>query len=230
MLIKSIHSKQDTSDISQVLINRCWRWHSFLDKGKNSKLSLSKQQGLMGELIILLFWLEKLSTDNDIISSWQGPLGEPQDFIFENARLEVKSSQPTQAHLLNISSEYQLDLNLQQPIFLAHCILNKTTSDEGLSLEQIINQIEMSIAKHTPRSLGIFHERLSAMGFTWQEDYSSPKWVESERYWYKIADGFPCIDSSILCDGISNVRYCISTSKISKYLISEKILLDHLHS
>ena len=230
MLIKSIHSGQDASDISQLLINRCWRWHSFLDKGINSKLSLSKQQGLMGELIILLFWLENLSVDNDIISSWQGPLGEPQDFVFENARLEVKSSQATQSHLLNISSEYQLDMNLQQPIFLGHCILNKSSNDEGLSLEQIINKIEKRIANKTPRSLGIFHERLSAMGFTWQEDYSSPKWLETERFWYKITSEFPYINPSMLGDGLSNVRYCISTSKISKFLISERILLDHLQS
>ena len=89
----------------------------------------------MGELIIILFWLEKLSGANDTISCWQGPLGEPQDFIFENARVEVKSSQATQAHLLNISSEYQLDLNSHQPIFLAHCILNKSNGDEGISLD-----------------------------------------------------------------------------------------------
>ena len=68
------------------------------------------------------------------------------------------------------------------------------------------------------------------MGFSWQQDYSSPKWLESERFWYKITNDFPYIDPSMLCDGLSNVRYCISTSKISKYLISEKILLDHLHT
>ena len=230
MLIKSIHPKEEASDISQLLINRCWRWHSFLNKGNNSKLSLSKQQGLMGELIIILFWLEKLSGANDTISCWQGPLGEPQDFIFENARVEVKSSRATQAHLLNISSEYQLDLNSHQPIFLAHCILNKSNGDEGISLDEMIKLVELNISKNTPQSLGIFHERLSNMGFSWQQDYSSPKWLESERFWYKITHDFPYIDPSMLCDGLSNVRYCISTSKISKFLISEKILLDHLHS
>ena len=43
-LMLMIFIQKGSLNISQLLINRCWRWHSFLNKGNNSKLSLSKQQ------------------------------------------------------------------------------------------------------------------------------------------------------------------------------------------
>jgi hypothetical protein len=112
-------------------------WLKF-SRGNPLEISIEKQIGLIGELVILSELIRAFEKTNQL-NNWNGPEGSKIDFIFGNKfGLEVKSRiQPFKDWIL-ISSAEQLDNELESQ-HLAVC--DFLPSDSGKSLKQFADEV-----------------------------------------------------------------------------------------
>jgi len=111
--------------------------------GKKNEISIEKQIGLIGELLIFQELLKEFP-ETDQLNNWHGPEGSKIDFIFSNKfGLEVKSRIQPFKDWISISSVEQLDNALDGQ----HLVLcDFLPSDSGKTLkefsDELINNLE----------------------------------------------------------------------------------------
>lgn len=226
MLLKGMTNEISTKDVPKILINRCWRWHSFLHSRLTKSLTFSEQQGLFAELTELSDLIDFLGDTVDLVHSWVGPIGESQDFNFPQSRLEIKSSRPSNSHFMRISSENQLEVSSFSPIFICHSIIEKVKPTKGTLLTVLIESIVGKLQLVCPQSITHFSEKLLNYGFSWEHDYSDSCWHIVFKTFYHVSSDFPLVSPITLPNGIKDVPYSISTSVLDSYIVDKSQLIN----
>jgi len=112
-------------------------WLNF-SSGKASEISIEKQIGLIGELVIFKE-LVKEFPDSNQLNNWQGPENAKIDFIFSDKfGLEVKSRIQPFKDWISISSVEQLDNDFDGQ-HLAVC--DFLPNDTGKTLKEIADEV-----------------------------------------------------------------------------------------
>lgn len=200
-----------------LVYSRLDRWRVLLSKTNPSLLSPQEIQGLFGELKFLEECIDdgRISTEA-AIEGWQGPLGAPHDFIFDQAAIEIKSISGSSADSVRISSELQLTTHLitlhLRVIFLAQ----DADCNRGASLNTLVRELRDKIQAHD--LVQFFDQRLSEIGYIDIPEYGYPCFSVMQNRTYHVREGFPRITPELLPGGISNVAYDISFSSIAGYI------------
>lgn len=194
------------------IINRAWKWHYLLKGGRDGKLSVEGQKGLIGELFVLERVLLAGISTSDAVQSWTGPLGAPKDFEIGLIGLESKARRGMSSQYVTISSEFQLDETSVDILYLCISDLNPTPNNtEGaFTVTDICRRVGNAISSADPGASIRFENLLSASGFSWADDYSGETFVEGTHRAYRISDGFPRVIPSSYLPGVSKVRYSVS--------------------
>ncbi len=227
LLIAAAASTKTTHEALILIVNRCWRWHNFLNTRRNVILSPSRQQGLYAELHFLKNYLfPKLGIVRSL-SSWRGPYESPQDFILDKSSIEVKSSAPSSSSRIRISSEFQLDNSGTQNLLLIHFLVG-SNQEAGISLTTLIEDILQMIEIDAPSIKDLFQTLITEAGFSWQHDYSKNLWSVDGKTIYIVRDDFPRLTPATTPKSISGIRYSIDTAALASYVLSSEDLLSFI--
>jgi len=112
-------------------------WLEF-SRGKSIEISIEKQIGLIGELLVLGELVKTFPNSNQL-NNWHGPEGAKIDFIFSDKfALEVKSRIQPFKDWISISSTEQLDNDIDMQ-HLAVC--DFLPSDSGKTIKQFVDDL-----------------------------------------------------------------------------------------
>lgn len=225
-------SKHAESEIEAVAIAlaRTWRWHHLLRGGRDGRLSPEQQKGLIGELLVLERHLLPVLPVIDAVTAWVGPTGAPKDFEVGRVCIEAKARRGAATPFIAISSEFQLDDEGIDELFLHVVELDRSPSEmkEGYSVSDVARRVRSQIANSDDSAAGAFDNLLSATGFKWEDDYSDFNWIEGKRHLYHVNNEFPRITALSVVPGISTVRYSLSLVACEPFHVEDGVLVSAL--
>ena len=191
---------------------RTWRWHRLLRGGRNDKLSDEEQKGLIGELQLMQYHLFQIIGGEESIRSWMGPLDAPKDFEIGRVCIEVKTRRGAAAPFVTMSTEHQLDTMGLDSLFLFVLEVTGTSSDDprGVTVSDVARKVFTELQDLDVSVVDLFEERLLAVGFDWEDDYTGNRWLVGSEYFYEVVEDFPRITPGMYPAGVTNVRYAIA--------------------
>ena len=159
----------------------------------NRVLSLEKQIGLLGELLVLRDLIQLGKTD--ALNSWLGPEGGEHDFKFVEFDLEVKTTiSEKRSH--RIGSLSQLTPSGDRTLLLASVQLTRTTGALGFNIAELVDWIK----SNSDSTWDQLAEKLRHCG--WREDhthlYTARFELRSEPLTFRVDSNFPRLMSETL--------------------------------
>ncbi|MGP5218144.1 PD-(D/E)XK motif protein [Arthrobacter rhombi] len=153
-------------------------------------LSVEKQVGLTGELLLLRWLIETLP--DQALQAWLGPQAEQHDFAFGLFDVEVKTTtSEKRAH--RIGSATQLSPNRSRQLWLLSLqITSAGLSEDSFSLESLINDIHALLE---PSSSSQFEAYLENLGWRHEDtaSYQRRFLLRSRPATFKVEGVFPAI-------------------------------------
>lgn len=193
-------------------------WRQFLKRSRNERLSFEAEIGLIGELLFLKELL--VINDNfDLMTSWKGPLGSSHDFQVGETCIEVKTSTSKQKRFIKISSEFQLENEPFQKLYLCHFEINECTiSNKSFNLITLIDDIKHHLDFE---SHALFDGLLALVGFRNSDSffYERKNYSLLDRNFYDVKDEFPRLTNQNLSSNISDVQYKLSLVGLDDYKV-----------
>ena len=206
-------------DSDEAMINavevRLKRWQQLLKQDRNQDMSLERQMGLFTELLCLKDIITPKIGIEQAITSWVGADFDKQDFLLDNAIIEVKSYRTTRSPIINISSLQQLHSD-KEPIFLLAYSLMQ--SDNGTDINSLVKEIEKLLENEPEDVLNIFDNKLLEYGYI-PEIVKSPfyKFIIDKTKAYYVSDNFPKISPKYIKSQIIKVKYSIDLIQCEEF-------------
>ncbi len=215
----AVAHRYDSEDkmISAVEV-RLKRWQQLLKQDMTKEMTLEKQMGLFTELLCLRDIVAPKVGLRQAVFSWVGPESDKQDFLIDNAVIEVKSYRTSKSAIVHISSLHQLHCE-KEPLFLIS--YGMTRSDDGLSIENISHEIKEMLYDEAPDVLDTLDNKLMKYGYI-PEIIREPlyQFIVDKRRVFFVSDKFPKISPSDVKSQIVTVSYSIDLSKCTEYEVN----------
>ncbi|QYK65739.1 MULTISPECIES: PD-(D/E)XK motif protein [Paenibacillus] len=217
-LIKVVRDNPNGKELISAIELRLKRWQHLLKQDKRLSLSIEQQMGLFSELFCLMnIVIPKLGVQQAILA-WNGPDFDKQDFLLDDAALEVKSYRTSKGDTVNISSLKQL-YSEKDSIYLVSYAL--TASENGTSIEEIAADIRrIIIINGTNNDLDLFESKLLAYGYapeTLIEELNS--FIVDNQRIFSVKDEFPRIIPQDVKASITSVKYSVDLSRCLEFEI-----------
>ncbi|MFB5762935.1 PD-(D/E)XK motif protein [Paenibacillus medicaginis] len=215
-LIRVVLEYFDGKEMINAIELRLKRWQQLLMQDKRSSFSIEQQMGLFSELLCLKNLVVPKVGIHQAITAWNGPSLDKQDFLLDDAVLEVKSYRTSKGDTVSISSMKQLYSD-KNSIYLAVYAL--TASKNGNSIEELSNDIRQLITDNgTSNDLDLFESKLLAYGFAPEiiNEELNNFIVDNQRI-FSVTDAFPRITPHDVKDPIVSISYSIDLSKCLEF-------------
>lgn len=204
-----------------LILQRIRLWISFLGNSSSNLLSLREEVGLYGELSVLLKTYDNYENCKAWLNSWKGAEKEAKDFISSDYELEVKTTLGVKDYV-HISNEFQLETNIDKPLFLKTLVLEE--SPNGQTLPELVDII-LGIIYLDQKCLDSFLIKLKLVNYSHldKSEYNH-KFSINRELTYIVESDFPSITSKKIPLGIDGVKYKINVNEINKFLVEENRL------
>lgn len=216
-ILNDLDYKQEEEKIINNFLKRLKNWQKFM---QSKKLGLMPDEKIRGLLAELYFMLKFIQQDKDkaesIIEAWYGPDKLQQDFIFDNAAIEVKSISNTDKRAVTISSINQLQSNSSH-LYLSIFKVLKVNSQNNLEIWHLNSLVDELLSLLKPTEKSVLISKLLEVGYIKDEKYDELTYQIQLINHYKVEESFPKLNSKDIPDGIINVKYDIDLNKIEKY-------------
>lgn len=199
-------------DGGTYLATQLSRWSNLMKKSPS--LSQEQERGLIGELYLLQKAVRYIG-EAKALSSWVGPESAPQDFLFEQGAVEVKSLYD-KAGEVKISSLDQLD-PAGESLYLV--LVGLSQSETGCTLKDKVAEVG-KLFKGFPELSTVFEEKLFESGYC--EDLgkvgTAIKYSIVFSEWYDASsDDFPALRRHSVNPAILKAGYTLGVSSISRF-------------
>lgn len=217
---KSVTENEALVETSNVVL----KWKKLFDKINFQGLTIERQKGLIGELLLFNSLLDEEYSIDALLESWTGPDFNDKDFRFGSFGIEVKLTS-SKVPKVKISSERQLENENLTNLYLVLYVVEEVKV-KGFSLNSIIEQIRTKI-NNNQNALKFFNERLLLVGY-FDEDYENYKrqYAFRKRNFYEVINDFPRLVASDLPIGLFDTKYNIELSAIEQFLVSNESILE----
>jgi hypothetical protein len=217
---KSVTENEALVETSNVVL----KWKKLFDKINFQGLTIERQKGLIGELLLFNSLLDEEYSIDALLESWTGPDFNDKDFRFGSFGIEVKLTS-SKVPKVKISSERQLDNENLTKLYLVLYVVEEV-KDKGFSLNSIIEQIRTKI-NINQNALKFFNERLLLVGY-FDEDFENynRQYAFRNRNFYLVNSDFPRLIASDLPTGLFDTKYNIELSAIEQFLVSNESILE----
>lgn len=214
-LISVTHKyEKDDAMVSAVEV-RLNRWQRLLKQDRNNEMSLEKQMGLFGELSCIIQILQPNIGVISAIISWVGADFDKQDFLLDEAIIEVKAYRTSKSPVVKISSLKQL-FSEKEPIYLLTYGLSQ--SENGESIETLVSIINKLLEDKPNEIKEIFEDKLLEYGYIPElirmQFY---KFIIDKNRIFHVADNFPKITPLEVMEHIVSVKYSIDLIKCIEF-------------
>ncbi|GAA6172023.1 hypothetical protein NBRC116592_16930 [Colwellia sp. KU-HH00111] len=220
-LFNAIKEIEDVTTYSKVFIQTFYQWVLFFSPEYFDKLSKDIIKGLYGELIVLKeLILDSDSYDiNDILAGWVGPYDQGHDFIYDDTNIEVKTKDRKKVSV-RLSSEHQLEVEAGKGLILAVVSVDEDFIN-GRSLKMLLQELKQLTLERLG-DLSIILKALLQKGLTLHNagEYDNYRFRAITIHDYNcLEEGFPKITSVTIPSSISNVKYDLNLTDMSKYVV-----------
>ena len=207
-------SREIQQNVIDFILERYSKWLRLLQYKHPEIMSVSRQKGLIGELL----FLENLSLSAGklkALDSWCGPQGADQDFIYDNTWAEVKTV-TISSTTVSISSLEQLDTNTDGIIILYK--LDKTTDADvkGFSLNNVVNDVR-GLFQGDTKMEELLDLRLFQYGYKDRPEYDKQKYRLKGTDVYKVNAEFPRLTKRNVPNEITSAKYFLDLVAISLF-------------
>ena len=201
-------------------------WYDTWAKMVGNTLAEVKPYPVLAELLML-----KKLMDHDLVrdlsKEWTGPNKQLHDIELTDpsVSVEVKSSTKRgSSKVVTVSSAFQLDPINEKPLYLAFCVFQASSPEDGLTIERVIQEFGPDY-----HDILTEHCKMTEGGLGWNDNAAS---VVSWSY-YRIDSNFPKItplnfEKGILPKGIIKIIYDIDLASAKE--MSEEEFFDELNS
>lgn len=157
---------------------------------KRAGLTPERQQGLIGELMVLRYLRDRLGGPT-ALETWLGPAAEQHDFAFGEFDAEVKTTTSEQRNH-RIGSENQLEPSVDRPLWLVSIQLTRAgAAGSGGSLASLVGELRSTFGLGNDR----FLDGLRAIG--WRDAdhdlYQARYVLRTTPAAYRIDQHFPAV-------------------------------------
>ena len=214
-LIATIHRYDSDAIMVNAVEARLQRWQELLKKENKRGISLELQMGLFSELSFLKDHLYPEIGLVQAITSWVGPDNDKQDFLIDDAIIEIKSHRTSKGEIASISSAAQLHSE-KEPLFLVSYGL--TRSENGESIESLADEIRSLMSSCSEVSREMFETKLIDYGYI-PELETQPLAcfiLDSEKTFF-VSDEFPTITPLKIMSQITTVKYVIDLASCTEF-------------
>lgn len=212
-------------------VGRTWRWHHFLRSGRQLRLTLKRQVGLLAELLVLESMFLPSMSPVAALKAWRGPLDEPQDFVSAGVGVEVKAALATAGGRVHISSEFQLDADRHEALWLLVVLLESVDGSEtidAITLDSVASRV-LKAVEPIPEARQLLDSLLTAAGYDADDHYTEFVWRQLDLDCYLVGEGFPCLPPTCLPTGVEQVEYALTLSACADFLQDPALLLGSLN-
>lgn len=218
------------SDAVDAAVARTWRWHHLLRGGGTGLLRPDDQKGLLGELLVLERYIIPAIGPVSAVNAWHGPLGAAKDFIAGSIGIECKARGTADAGSVPISSEFQLEDDRLEHLFLHTCTLDPAMSDgnDAFTLTEVVQRLRGAILVVGENVTNRYDALLAAAGFRYEDDYADQQWIGGERAIYRVTGAFPRLTPAVVPACITRVSYVLTLSDASAFVVTPTELLATL--
>jgi hypothetical protein len=196
--------------------NRLNVWIEFLKNGDKKYLSLRKQIGVIGELV-LLDKLKKYSPSEIVwMNSWKGPEKHSKDFVTQNIAFEIKAILNDDI-AVKISNIDQLDTtNIENLILSVFQFIED--SENGNTINHFVDSIISNIS--CDKTLHLFLTKLGLSGYylNHQKHYGL-KFLLINEHSFSVDSDFPRLIKNNVAPEISSVKYKLDLSSLSSFKV-----------
>ena len=225
-----IHTSNQSSNPANAVpdvIETVRRWQRFLEVVRPDGLSENAQLGLAGELMIIRDYLAPGLGMGQAILAWKGPLRDSKDIQASNSAAEIKTTVQAKPQSIRISSEFQLDDDGLEKLFLLHNSVERT-HDSGESLPELVGDLaglaqEAGVTDYLARMLfeagyHVIHEH----------HYSAVFYRNREINALEVSPLFPRLIESDLPDGVGGLNYSISLEQCLQFKVDRAQVIEAL--
>lgn len=205
---------KDEGKMMSVIDLRLKKWQQMLKSASSKSLTTEEQMGLFGELKCLVEVIIPLIGPVEALNSWTGPEKDKQDFLLENAVIEVKCSKTSRGEVATISSLGQLSSNKEE-FFLV--FYNISPSEKGVSIEELAIEIKNEFFSHSPSLQEMFESKLIEYGYISELNPSLENFQVDKRKAFAVKETFPRLIPSQVDPRIVSVKYNLDLSRLSEY-------------
>ena len=213
-----IESTRDVEDDAvEFILNRYNMWLRLLTYKRPTVLSVSRQKGLIGELLYLQNMVHRFG-QKKAVSSWVGPGGGDQDFVYDDTWTEVKAVSFA-SDTVSISSVEQLDTD--KPGFLRIYRLEDTSPEDndGINVTDVVEKTGRLLTESSPAA--DFRMKLFQYGYTDEQNYENFRYKLGASAVYRVDENFPRMTRESLNSSVSWIKYGLSIPAISEFKVEE---------
>lgn len=204
-------------------------WENFMVDISQTPLTQSQIKGLFGELHFLLTTLIPTIGLGNAVIGWKGPDKKPQDFIFGNIGIEVKTSSDKDKNNIKITNEQQLNITGFSDLYL-HYIRLVETGGGNMTLNDMVNLI-YDECQGFPDVYQKFSRELIKCNYRDADRhlYENTGFSVDTETTFRVTEDFPCLTRiKYLPEWISDVSYSIKLSYLDDYKIDRNIFLNQI--
>ena len=200
------------SDPVQTILERYNSWLLLLQKQQPGLMSLSKQKGLIAELMFFIDQCESRDA-GEVLSAWVGPEGCDQDFIFDNCWYEIKATVKSSNSII-ISSLQQLDREDYGELIVYFMDKVSSGGTGTFSLPDVVEGVQRVLTDQIQKDQ--LECKLAMCGYYYcdSQKYRDTYYVCSERRDYIVDDGFPVLSVQNVPHEIIEAKYSIDLASI----------------
>ncbi len=194
------------------------QWRTFFQRPAPRSFSAEEQRGLVAELWFAINALAMEHPASQVLKSWKGPYGAPQDFRLDNGTLVEVKAVHVESRSVKISSAEQLDPSGGDELVLALIGLEETenVAEGSVSLPSLVSDFFTLLSGVDDDTIGL-EDRLKNLrvGDTYM-NYPQRYSILSIRY-YRVSEGFPRVQTESVPLGVDQLQYRIQISALRDY-------------
>ncbi|MGD0390989.1 MAG: PD-(D/E)XK motif protein [Tepidisphaeraceae bacterium] len=217
-LARRVSEVDNSESHARVFLGQLARWQKFLSASVDG-LSEESQRGLWGEL---RFLREQLlpALGPSAVSGWKGGERAHQDFQFQEAAVEVKTTLAKQPQIVRITSERQLDCTAWKVLFL-NVISLDMKDGVGETLPAMVASLRAKMASDATASEQ-FEDELLMAGFLDAHAlrYSGRGYTVRSVNSFRVSPGFPCLVEAQMPVGVGDVSYDLTVAACEPFKVS----------
>ena len=189
----------------QALIERLYKWQTFLRDYRAGGLTPQQQLGLYGELFFLKNHLLTRLPGKIAVQGWDGPAARNHDFNFARLSIEVKTTCAKPAVEFRVSNVEQLSSDSVESLAV-YLIALEISEVMGQSLPGIVEDIRGDLSQHEREK---FNEKLVFAGYLDAEArlYENANYRGAEERLFEVRPGFPRLVQEQVPEGVIRVKY-----------------------
>lgn len=215
-LVDMVRDSNNHIIAERLFLRRFIEWKTLFEESINLEMNFNEVVGLAGELYFLKeFMFERYGVKNSLLA-WCGPNGSDKDFILNKVWFEIKTKSFNKK-VIHLSNENQLQ---SKDIGYLTIISYEKSSLTNLESTNLIKLYESICDLISSQSLRIeFDKKLISLNFLPDSKYQDINLEFKEIEFYEINEVFPKVDTGVLHEAITNIKYDLFLPAIKNFRV-----------